>query len=149
MSLFFEDLAIGQTWRAGPHTMERDRIVEFGREFDPQAQHLSEEAAAGSMFGELVASGWHTAAITMRLMTEATAPILDSGAIGAAIEGIAWPEPVRPGDVLSTESEIVELRPSRSRPDRGLMKLKTTTRRADGVVVQVVTGVILVPRRKP
>jgi len=147
MSLFFEDLEVGQTWHAGPHTMERDRIVEFAREFDPQAQHLSEEAAAGSMFGELVASGWHTAAVSMRLMQQAAAPILDSGAIGAAIEGISWPEPVRPGDVLRTESEIVELRLSRSRPDRGLMKLKTTTRRADGVVVQVMTGVIFVPRR--
>jgi acyl dehydratase len=147
MSLFYDDLAIGQTFKAGPVTMDRDRIIAFGHEFDPQPQHLSEEAAKSSMFGELVASGWHTAAVTMRLMVEGACPSLASGAMGAGIEGITWPEPVRPGDVLTAESEIIDLRPSRSRSDRGIMKLKTTTRRADGVVVQVVTGIILVPRR--
>lgn len=147
MAQYFEDLSVGQTFAAGPIVMERDRIVEFGREFDPQAQHLGEQEAAASMFGSLVASGWHTAAVTMRLMIDGASPDLTGGAMGAGIETISWPTPVRPGDALSATSEIVELRVSRSRPDRGIMKLRTVTTRQDGDVVQVVTGIIMVPCR--
>lgn len=147
MKLYFDDLAVGQTFTAGPVVMDRDRIVDFGVEFDPQPQHISEKAAIGSMFGELVASGWHTAAVTMRLLIDGASPPLAGGAMGAGIESLSWPTPVRPGDALSAVSEIMELRPSRSRPDRGVMKLKTTTTRQDGTVVQVVTGIIMVPRR--
>jgi acyl dehydratase len=147
MDLYFDDLAVGQTFSAGPITMERDRIIAFGREFDPQPMHIGEEEARASIVGELIASGWHTAAVTMRLLIDGASPKLASGALGAGIEGITWPVPVRPGDVLSATSEILELRPSRSRPERGLMKLKTVTTRADGTVVQTVTAVIMVPRR--
>lgn len=146
MRLYFDDLAVGQTFRAGPIVVERDRIVEFGIEFDPQPQHLSEAAAVNSMFGTLVASGWHTAAVTMRLMIDGASPDLAGGAMGAGIESISWPTPVHPGDALSAQSEIIELRASKSRPDRGIMKMKTTTTRHDGTVVQVVTGIIMVPR---
>ena len=147
MSLYFDDLAIGQTFSAGPIVMEEARVVAFGQEFDPQPQHVGVLEATGSMFGELVASGWHTASVTMRLMVGGASPNLTGGAMGAGIEGISWPTPVRPGDALSATSEIVALRVSQSRPDRGIMKLKTVTTRADGTVVQVLTGVIIVPRR--
>ena len=148
MSLYFDDLAVGQTFHAGPITLDHDRIVAFGAEFDPQPQHLSELAAQASMFGTLVASGWHTAAVTMRLMIDGASPNLAGGAMGAGIENLTWPTPVNPGDSLSATSEILELRESRSRPDRGIMKLKTTTTRQDGTVVQVMTGVIMVPRKQ-
>ena len=147
MGLYYDDLAVGQTFTAGPITMERDRIIAFGREFDPQPMHIDEEAAAASIAGGLIASGWHTAAVTMRLLVDGASPKLAGGAVGAGIEGIAWPVPVRPGDVLSARSEIIELRESRSRPDRGLMKLKTITSRADGTIVQSITAVIMVPKR--
>ncbi len=147
MNVYFDDLFVGQTFAAGPIVMERDRIIEFGHEFDPQPQHCGEAEAASSMFGELVASGWHTASVTMRLMIDGASPRLAGGAMGAGIENIGWPTPVRPGDVLSATSEITELRPSRSRPDRGLMKLKTTTTRQDGTVVMTMTGTIMVPRK--
>jgi acyl dehydratase len=147
MDLYFDDLAVGQSFSAGPITMERDRIIEFGREFDPQPMHIGEEEARDSIAGGLIASGWHTAAVTMRLLIDGASPKLAKGALGAGIEGISWPVPVRPGDVLRATSEILELRPSRSRPDRGLMKLKTVTTRADGTIVQTVTAIIMVPRQ--
>ncbi len=147
MSLYFDDLAVGQTFNAGPITMERDRIIAFAREFDPQPMHTGEADADGNITDELIASGWHTAAVTMRMLIDGASPKLAGGAVGAGIEGIAWPVSVRPGDILRAESEIIELRLSRSRPDRGLMKLRSTTTRQDGTVVQVITAVIMVPRR--
>ena len=147
MSLYFDDLEVGATYEAGPITMERDRIIAFASEFDPQPMHVDEVAATAGPLGGLIASGWHTAAVTMRLLVDGALPRLAEGAVGAGMEAMAWPTPVRPGDVLRARSEIVELRPSRSRPDRGLMKLRTTTTRADGAVVQTITAVIMVPRR--
>jgi acyl dehydratase len=147
MSVYFEDLAVGQTFRAGPIVVTAERIMAFGREFDPQPMHTDPESAATSIFGELVASGWHTAATTMRLLVDGASPRVAGGIIGAGIDAIAWPTPVRPGDALSAESEILELRPSRSRPDRGLGKLRTTTTRQDGAVVQIVTATVVIPRK--
>lgn len=149
MGEYFDDLVVGATYRAGPVTMERDRIVSFATEFDPQPMHVDETAASAGPLGGLIASGWHTAAVTMRLLVDGACPRLASGAVGAGIEGLAWPTPVRPGDVLTAESEILELRASRSRPDRGLMKLRTITTRQDGAVVQSITAVIMVPRLAP
>jgi acyl dehydratase len=147
MSLYFDDLAVGATYEAGPVTMERDRIVAFATEFDPQPMHIDEAAAKASPLGGLIASGWHTASVTMRMLIDGASPKLAGGSVGAGIESISWPTPVRPGDVLRARSEIIELRPSKSRPDRGLMRLKTTTTREDGAVVQTITAVIMVPRR--
>jgi acyl dehydratase len=146
MTLYFDDLALGQIFTAGPITMERDRIVSFATEFDPQPMHIDEVAASASPLGGLIASGWHTAAVTMRLLIDGACPRLANGAVGAGVEALTWPLPVRPGDVLSAQSEIVELRPSRSRPDRGLMKLRTITTRQDGATVLTVTATIMVPR---
>ncbi len=149
MGLYFDDLAVGATYHAGPITMERDRIVSFASEFDPQPMHVDEAAASAGPLGGLIASGWHTACVTMRLLIDGACPKLAGGAVGAGVESMAWPTPVRPGDVLSAQSEILELRASRSRPDRGLMKLRTTTTRQDGAVVQTITAVIMVPREIP
>jgi acyl dehydratase len=141
----FEDLAPGQIFRAGPIRMTRERIMEFGAEFDPQPQHLSEEQAARSIFGTLVASDWHTAAVTIRMMVE-SAP-LAAGSMGAGVEDLSWRAPVRPGDELSCESEIITLRPSRSRPDRGVMTLRITTRNQRGEIVMEMTSRVILPRR--
>ena len=147
MSLYFDDLEVGAIYEAGPITMERDRIISFATEFDPQPMHIDEAAATAGPLGGLIASGWHTAAVTMRMLVDGALPRLAPGAVGAGMEAIAWPTPVRPGDVLRARSEIIELRPSRSRPDRGLLKVVTTTTRADGAVVQTLTAVIMVPRK--
>lgn len=147
MTDYFEDLAVGQAFPGGPVTITRDEIIAFGRAYDPQPQHLGEAEAAGSQFGELVASGWHTMALTMRMLVDVASPRAERGRIGAGVDGLNWPAPVRPGDTLRCVSEIVELRPSKSRPDRGLMKLKTTTTNQNGEPVLVLTANIIVLRR--
>lgn len=144
---YYEDFAVGQTFRSRPFRIERDRITSFAAEFDPQPQHLSEEAAAASQFGRLVASGWHTAAVSMRLfITEAFPPIAGGGQ-GAGLDALAWPRPVRPGDELRVESEVVAARTSRSRPDKGLVTVRVTTSNQDGDVVQTVSHTVMVPRK--
>lgn len=145
--IYYDDLAIGQVFMSRPETMSRERIVAFAEEFDPQPQHLSEDLARNSMFGELVASGWHTAALTMRLQLEGLMGRFPGGSMGAQIEKLAWVRPVRPGDRVRAKAEIIEKRPSRSRPDRGLVTVRTTTLNQDDEPVQVMTAAILVPRR--
>lgn len=124
-----------------------DEIVGFARQYDPQPFHLDPEAAAVSAFGRLVASGWHTAAVTMRLML-ASELQLASGLVNAGIDSLQWPRPVVPGDVLHVNIEVVELRPSRSKPDRGIVKLRVLTRNAAEAVVQDLLISIIVARAK-
>lgn len=145
--LYWEDIGVGQVITSRTQVMTRDRIVAFAEEFDPQPQHLSEEAARGSLFGELVASGWHTASITMRLQLEAMMGRFPGGSLGAQIDTLAWRRPVRPGDELRAQVEILAKRPSGSRPDRGLVTLKTTTLNQRDETVQEMTASILAPRR--
>ena len=145
--LYYEDLSVGQTFLSRAEVIGRDRIVTFAQEFDPQPQHLHEEAARGSMFGELVASGWHTAALTMRLQLDSVAGRFPGGSLGAQIDTLAWLRPVRPGDLLRAKVEVMEMRPSRSRPDRGLVTMRTTTLNQRDEPVQVMTASVLVPRR--
>src|SRR5262249_24571719 len=116
--LFLDDLHVGQRFTSGRHPIDEEQIKAFAKQFDPQPFHLDAEAAKDSVFQGLVASGWHTAAITMRLLAESGLP-LAGGIIGVGGE-ITWPRPTRPGDILQVESEILELRPSPSRPDRGI-----------------------------
>jgi acyl dehydratase len=142
----FEDFVVGQTFRAGPLRMEQDRIIAFAEEFDPQPQHLGPDSAADTLFGELVASGWHTAAASMRLYVEALPPI-DGGGQGVALEGLGWPSPVRPGDDLAIELEVMSVRPSRSKPDRGLVQIKAITRNQHDQVVQTATHTMVIPIR--
>ncbi len=145
--LYWEDIGVGQVMTSRTQVMTRDRIVAFAEEFDPQPQHLSEEAARGSLFGELVASGWHTASVTMRLQLEAMMGRFPGGSLGAQIDTLAWRRPVRPGDEIRAQVEVLAKRPSGSRPDRGLVTLKTTTLNQRDETVQEMTASILAPRR--
>ena len=120
--LYFDDLAPGQVFRSGQATLSLEQIVAFAREFDPQPQHTDPVLATDSVFGTLVASGWHTASITMRLQLEAMLHRVPGGAMGGQIDTLVWHKPVLPGDMLRVELEVLELRPSRSRPDRGIAK---------------------------
>src|SRR5882757_1498135 len=144
---YFEDFAVGQTFGSGPLRIEGERALAFAAEFDPQPFHLDEAAARRSIFGGLTASGWHTAAVTMRLLLDSELKPA-GGLIGAGLDECRWPRPVRPGDELRIECEVIEVRPSKSRPEQGLIKLRTTTLNQDGeaVLVHVVNLVVL--RRK-
>lgn len=117
----------------------------FAAEFDPQPFHLDEQAARGSLFGGLAASGWHTAAVTMRLLVESELKPA-GGIIGAGFDEFRWPGPVRPGNELRVECEILEVRPSKSRPDQGMVKFRTTTLNQHDEVVQMTVGNLVVPR---
>jgi acyl dehydratase len=143
--LYLEDLAVGQRFTSAAHAIDEAQIKAFARTFDPQPFHLDEETAKDSLFGELVASGWHTAAITMRLLAEGGLPIAN-GVIGAGGE-ITWPRPTRPGDVLKVTSEIEEITPSRSRPDRGIVKVRCETRNQRQEIAQVLNCRLVVLRR--
>jgi acyl dehydratase len=143
--LTLDDLNVGQTFTSASRSLDADQIKAFAREYDPQPFHLDEEAAKDSLFGGLAASGWHTMAITMRLMVEGGLP-LAGGIIGAGGE-VSWPKPTRPGDILTVFSEVIEVTPSRSRPDRGMVKMRCETRNQHGEPVQVLIARLIVPRR--
>ena len=128
---YLEDFAVGQTFGSGRLRIEGERALAFAAEFDPQPFHLDEAAARRSIFGGLTASGWHTAAVTMRLLVE-TELKPAGGLIGAGLDECRWPRPVRPDDELRVECEVIEVRPSKSRPAQGLIKLRTTTAREGG-----------------
>jgi acyl dehydratase len=142
---YLDDLKIGQRFTSGTLALDAEQIKTFAREFDPQPFHLDEAAAQNSIFQGLAASGWHTAALTMRLLVGGGLP-LASGSVGAGGE-IAWPRPTRPGDILQVESEVVAVTPSRSRPDRGIVTVRSETKNQRGEVVQVLTAKLMVPRR--
>ncbi len=144
--LFLDDLAVGRRFSSRSHTVNADEIKAFAAQFDPQPFHLSEEAAKGTLFGGLAASGWHTAAITMRLLVESGLP-LRGGIIGTGGE-VSWPRPTRPGDTLTVFSEIEEITPSRSRPERGLIRVRSETRNQENEVVQVLIAKLIVPKRQ-
>lgn len=144
-TLYLEDLQIGQRFISGTHVIDVDQIKAFAKQFDPQPFHTDPEAAKESLFEGLVASGWHTAAISMRLLTESGMDIA-GGLIGAGGE-ISWPRPTRPGSVLHVECEILDLRSSRSRPDRGVMTVRNETRDQSGDILQILVAKLVVPRR--
>src|SRR5271155_2248195 len=144
---YFEDFAVGQVFKPSVSVrVEKDEIIAFAKKFDPQPFHLDEAAARQSIFGRLVASGWHTAALPMSLVAASENRAV-GGTIGLGFEGLRWPIPVYPGDELRIESEVLETRPSRSRPDRGLMKLRTRTLNQNGDAVQELIANAMVPRR--
>lgn len=144
-SLYLEDLQIGQTFVSESVTVTADQIKAFAAEFDPQPFHLDEVAARDSLFEGLAASGWHTAALTMKLLVGAFP--LAGGLIGAGGE-TTWPRPTRPGDTLTVHVEVLEIIPSRSRPDRGMIRTRSETRNQHGEAVQVST-VRMVAWRRP
>ena len=143
--LYLEDFAVGQRFVSATHRIDADQIKAFAARFDPQPFHTDAVAAQTSFFKGLAASGWHTAAITMSLLVKSDMPIA-GGLIGAGGE-IIWPRPTRPGDVLQVESEILAVTPSRSRPERGTITVKSETRNQNGEVLQVLTSKMLVWRR--
>ena len=143
--LYLDDLYAGQRFTSGSHLIDVAQIQAFAREFDPQPFHLDDEAAKGTLFAGLAASGWHTAAITMRLMVEGGVPLM-GGILGAGAE-ISWPRPTRPADILHVECEVLEVTPSRSRPDRGMVTMRCETRNQREEVVQILIPKLVVPRR--
>ena len=143
---FFEDLKAGDKFSTAEHMVTAEEIMAFGRQYDPQAFHLDPVAAETTFFGRLVASGWHTAAVSMRLMVEGEME-LDGGVIGQGVEALRWPRPVLPGDRLRVVTEILELRPAPARPDRGLIKLHCRTLNQAGKAVQDMTATLLIARR--
>jgi acyl dehydratase len=145
MVQYFEDLAVGQKFDSGRLTVNADEIKEFASRFDPQPFHLDDAAAKSSLFGGLAASGWHTAAMTMRLIVGGE--FRPAGGILGFGGELAWLKPVRPGDELRAESEVLETRESRSRPGEGLVKVRVTTLNQHGEAVQTFTPTLLVRRR--
>lgn len=136
LALYLDDLRVGQQFASEPHSLDAEQIKSFAAEFDPQPFHLSEEGAAGTMFGTLAASGWHTAALTMRMLVESV-PLAD-GLIGAELQ-LTWPKPTRPGMTLRVFSEIVDIVPSRSKPHMAMVTMRNETRDQDGDPVQIFT----------
>jgi acyl dehydratase len=144
-TLYLDDLHVGQRFTSGSYLMDEERMKSFAAEFDPQPFHLDEASAQKSIFGGLAASGWHTAAATMRLLVTGGLRIAN-GIVGVGGE-IAWPKPTRPGDALHVESEIVEITPSRSKPNQGIVKVRSVTVNQNGDEVQVLIAKLLVFKR--
>ena len=142
---YFEDLKAGDRFKSGTYKVTEEQIVSFAREFDPQPFHLDPAVARQPMFKGLIASGWHTAAITMRLFVRTLN--FAEGAIGLGVDELRWPNAVRPGDVLQVETEIVDLRESRSKPSHGIVRIRNVTTNQRGEVVQTMFASALVLRR--
>ncbi len=146
MRLYFEDLQPGQRFAVSRTCkVEEADIKAFAAQFDPQPFHLDAQAGRATVFGGLVASGWHTAALTMRLIVDGGPP-LAGGSVGLGAE-VSWLKPVRPGDTLEVHGEVLETTASRSRADRGRVTMRTETRNQNGEVVQICISKLLVPRR--
>jgi acyl dehydratase len=146
--MYLEDFQPGQEFGSATVRVEAADIKAFAAQFDPQPFHLDEAAASKTFFQGLAASGWHTAALTMKLLVGGEMRIA-GGLIGAGVEEFRWPRPVRPGDELRVQSEILEVRPSKSRPMQGLVKARTTTLNQRGEAVQEFIATMVVPRRAP
>jgi acyl dehydratase len=143
--VYFDDLKPGDQFESEAVAVPAKAIIEFAEKFDPQKFHLNAKSAERSIFKGLIASGWHTAAITMKLFVKTLN--FAEGAIGLGVDELRWPHAVRPGDVLQVRTEILEARPSRSKPDHGVIRLRNTTTNQRGEVVQTMTANALVPRR--
>ena len=143
---YFEDLKAGDRFNSATYQISEEQIISFAREFDPQPFHLDKAVARQTMFESLIASGWHTAAITMRLFVQTLN--FAEGAIGLGIDELRWPNAVRPDDVLQVETEIVDLRLSRSKPSHGIVRLRNVTTNQRGEIVQTITASALVLRAK-
>ena len=143
---YLEDLQVGEKFQTASVTVTEAEILEFSRRFDPQPMHLDPEAAAKGPFQGLIASGWHTGAIVMRLVVDSN-PLGDLPLLGLGVDGIEWPQPVRPNDTIQVEMEVLSIRPSKTHPTHGIVKLKSTARNQHGEVVYVVTPNCWVARR--
>jgi acyl dehydratase len=144
--LYFDDLSVGQRFTTAARRVSAEAIKAFAREFDPQPFHLDEEAARASIFGGLAASGWHTAAVMMRLIVESGPPIA-GGILGSGVDELRWLRPVRPGDELHVELEVIETRPSAARPSHGRVRMRNLVIAQDGGEVMSGIANLTVPRR--
>jgi acyl dehydratase len=144
--LFLEDLQVGQRFGSDSIKVTKEGIFEFARQFDPQPFHLNEEAAQRSIFKELTTSGWHTAAMSMRLFVTGKFQAA-GGSIGLAVDELRWPLPVKPGDILKLETEILDVRKSRSKPDRGIIRIRNVTTNQRNEVVQTFLAFVMIRRR--
>ena len=144
--LYLEDFHVGDKHRSADYTVSEAEIIEYARRYDPQFFHTDPVAAKRSAFGGLIASGWFTAAITMRLMAQSEIRIA-GGMIGMGVEELRWPRPVRPNDTLHVETEVIEVRPSRSHPDHGIVRVRNATVNQAGETVQTMVTALYVPRR--
>lgn len=142
---YFEDLKAGDTFKSQAYQVSEEQIVSFAREFDPQPFHIDRAVADQTMFGGLFASGWHTAAITMRLFVQALN--FAEGAIGLGVDELRWPNAVRPDDVLQVETEILDVRESRSKPTHGIIRIRNVTTNQRSEIVQTMFASALVSRR--
>ena len=141
----FEDFAVGQRLTSAPCTVTAEAIVAFARQFDAQVFHLDAIEAKGTIFGGLVASGWHTAAISMRLFVDTMN--VPGGIVGIGVDDLRWPNAVRPDDRLSLEIEILDARTSKSRREHGILRVGNVTKNQRDEIVQSFTAAALVPRR--
>jgi acyl dehydratase len=142
----FEDLKVGDRFKSETYTVSEAQIISFAREFDPQPFHLDAAVARQTMFKDLIASGWHTAGITMRLVVQTLN--FAEGAIGLGVDELRWPTAVKPNDVLRVETEIVDLRESQSKPSHGIVRIRNVTTNQSGDIVQTMYASALVLRRK-
>ena len=142
---YFDDLKPGDRFTSEPLTVTEKQLIEFAHKFDPQMFHLSRKRAERTIFKGLIASGWHTAAMTMRLFVQTLN--FAEGAIGLGVDELRWPQVVRPSDALTVETQIVDLRPSQSRPGYGIIRLRNVTRNQRGETVQTMLASAMVPRR--
>ena len=145
--IWLEDLEVGAETVFGSCEVTRDEVLEFARKYDPQPFHLSDEAAAATHFGRLAASGWHTCAMTMGVIARHVVATEQAGLGSPGIDELRWLKPVYPGDTLTVSAKIVEVRPSRSRPDIGSFRSATTVTNQDGVPVLTFTSIVLMRRR--
>jgi acyl dehydratase len=143
---YFDDLKVGDRFKSKPLQVTEKQLIEFAHKFDPQMFHLNPKRAERTIFKGLIASGWHTAAMTMRLFVQTLN--FAEGAIGLGVDELRWPKVVRPDDVLTVETEIVDLRSSRSRPSFGIVRLRNVTTSQDGEIVQTMLASAMVPRRR-
>jgi acyl dehydratase len=147
---YFEDFSIGQQFRSTrSYTIEKENAIAFAREFDPQLHHVDEEDAKDSQFGELVVSGWHTAAASMRLKSETELFQIKGGVAGLGLDHVRWPRPTRPGDSIRILITILSMRPSNSKPDKGIINYKVETFNQRDELVMEMTTAVIVPRRMP
>jgi acyl dehydratase len=142
---YFDDFKVGDRFKSELLEVTEKQIIEFAREFDPQVFHIEPARAEQTIFKGLIASGWHTAAITMRLFVQTLN--FAEGAIGLGVDELRWPNAVRPGDTLSVETEIIDRRRSRSKPNYGIIRLRNVTTNQRGEIVQTMIANAMVPRR--
>ena len=143
---YLEDLRVGEKFRTASMVMTEEAVLDFARKFDPQSIHMDPEAAARGPYQGIIASGWHTAAVVIRLVADAN-PFGSLPVLGLGVEGLEWPQPVRPGDTIQVEIEVLAVRPSKSKPTHGIVKLRWTATNQRGEVVYVATPNCWIPRR--